>query len=239
MGHSASVANRSRNASRISNGGAGFGSSTHSKQSLRSQSQSDAASLSSSRSQSQASNRQQDFDPFQDIAAHTPAPGYSSDLLDSYGNDFASTGSNDAAKVLVNIALNEDLTCFYKLSRMSSCTVEGVVQVQVKSNVDQGVPFFLLLRDPSHHIHSIQENKKFADSMAESLASEPASTRPDYMFTVSVPKADNYFPVMRYKCGNELRPVPIVSQEQMIKGLSLARFSDPFILFRNSECKQE
>ena len=31
------------------------------------------------------------------------------------------------------------------------------------------------------------------------------------MFTISVPKADDYFPVMRYKCSNDLRPVPIVS----------------------------
>jgi hypothetical protein len=47
--------------------------------------------------------------------------------------------------------------------------------------------------------------------MAVSLANEPANSRPDHKFTVSVPKADSYFPVMRYKCGNDLRPVPIVS----------------------------
>ena len=84
-------------------------------------------------------------------------------------------------------------------------------QVQVKSNAQQGVPFSLLINDPSQHIQSIQENKKFAENMAEALMQERPSTRPDYKFTVSVPKADNYFPVMRYKCGNELRPVPIVS----------------------------
>lgn len=193
------------------NGGAGgaFGSSSvHSKQSVRSF-QSDGASLTSNRSHSQGIK--QNFDPFQDTAAHTPEPGNGNEALEGSGNDFLSSSQ---AKVLVNIALNEDLTCFYKLSKMSSCSVEGVVQVQVKSNTNQGVPFFLLLRDPSNHIQSIQENKKFADSMADSLATEPASTRPDYMFTISVPKADNYFPVMRYKCGNELRPVPIVSTDQ-------------------------
>jgi hypothetical protein len=47
--------------------------------------------------------------------------------------------------------------------------------------------------------------------MAASLANEPENSRPDHKFTVSVPKADSYFPVMRYKCGNDLRPVPIVS----------------------------
>ena len=124
-------------------------------------------------------------------------------------------GNNGAApaKVLVNIALNEDITCFYKLSKLTSCSVEGVVQVQVKSNVDQGVPFFLLIRDPSKCIQSIQENKKYADSMADTLVSNHhhRTSKSDYMFTVSVPKADDYFPVMRYKCGDELQPVPIVS----------------------------
>ena len=32
-------------------------------------------------------------------------------------------------KIQVNIALNEDLTCSYRQSRISSCTIEGVVQV--------------------------------------------------------------------------------------------------------------
>jgi len=33
------------------------------------------------------------------------------------------------ARIQVNIALNEDLTCSYKLSQLSSCNVEGVAQV--------------------------------------------------------------------------------------------------------------
>jgi hypothetical protein len=93
---------------------------------------------------------------------------------------------------------------------MSTCSVEGVVQVQVRANVEQNVPFLLLMRDPSKHIQSIQENKKFADNMAESLEHDPNKSRPDYLFTVSVPKSDTYFPVMRYKCRDDLRPVPIV-----------------------------
>jgi hypothetical protein len=190
-----------------------FGSSTHSKQSVRSV-QSDGTSKTPSRSQSHSSRSNRgNFDPFQEVsAANLDGLGGATNGNDG-GAILAGGNHRDgaAAKVLVNIALNEDLTCFYKLSKMSSCSVEGVVQVQVKSNVDQGVPFLLLMRDPSKHIQSIQENKKFADSMAGSLSAESAATRPDYMFTVSVPKADNYFPVMRYKCGDELRPVPIVS----------------------------
>jgi hypothetical protein len=45
----------------------------------------------------------------------------------SLGHDSSDGGG---PKVTINIALNEDLTCFYKLSKMSSCNVEGVVQVR-------------------------------------------------------------------------------------------------------------
>jgi hypothetical protein len=134
------------------------------------------------------------------------------------GNPMPSGGSKrsgGAARVQVNVALNEDLTCFYKLAKMSSCSVEGVIQVQVKTNAEQAAPFSLSIRDPSSHILSIQENKKFAEDMASTIQQEPPSRRPDYKFTVSVPKGDNYFPVMRYKCGTELRPVPIRVQTRV------------------------
>lgn len=169
-------------------------------------------------SRNQTRGRQQS-DPFAGRTLPTDTPTtasettYSKDLLaDANGN--ATVGNHrdgGPPKVLVNVALNEDLTCFYKLSKLSSCSVEGVIQVQVRSNIDQGVPFFLLIRDPSKCIQSIQENKKFADNMAGSLPSNHRAMKSDHMFTISVPKADDYFPVMRYKCGNDLRPVPIVS----------------------------
>jgi hypothetical protein len=207
-----------------------------------------------------------------DLNQHPPQ--FDDDLMGgrsirSLGNDSAGLGSvfgnssnGTTPRVQVNVALNEDLTCFYKLSKMSSCTVEGVIQVrkerekapppwskiaarcwaqlfyasvicvkravfnvgsvqdsqppliatclslqvQVKSTAPQGVPFVLLVRDPSRHIQSLQENKKFVESMSDGTTERS----PDQKFTVSVPKADNYFPVMRYKCGNDLRPVPIV-----------------------------
>jgi hypothetical protein len=71
------------------------------------------------------------------------------------------------------------------------------------------VPFFLYLRDASMHIASMQDNKKFADDISDSLVHTKEDA--DHKFTVSVPKSENYFPVLRYKCVPELRPVPIVS----------------------------
>lgn len=126
-------------------------------------------------------------------------------------------------KIQVNIALNEDLTCSYRQSRISSCTIEGVVQVQVKSELTTGTPFFLLLKDPANHIRMIQENRRYADDMTEAFLTERKEEEKgfDHKFTISVPKAENYFPVMRYKCSNELRPVPIRVQTRtrMIGGL--------------------
>ena len=82
-------------------------------------------------------------------------------------------------------------------------------QIQVKANTRVDVPFFLYLRDASMHIASMQENKKFADDISDSLVHTNEDA--DHKFTVSVPKSESYFPVLRYKCIPDLRPVPIVS----------------------------
>jgi len=119
-------------------------------------------------------------------------------------------------RIQVNVALNEDLTCSYKQSKISSCTIEGVVQVQVRSDAPDSAPFFLLMRDPSRHIRMIQENRRYADDMSEHLSeANPDDAGVDYKFTISVPRAENYFPVMRYKCSGELRPVPIRVQTRV------------------------
>lgn len=148
------------------------------------------------------------LDPFVgNVSRDTMAVGETS--VDSGGNFREYESGNP--RFQVNLALNEDLTCFYKQSRMSSCSVEGLIQVQVKSNTKPGFPFYLFIRDPSGHIQSIQENRKFAEIV--DAAGEPDI---DYLFAVSVPQPDNYFPVMRYKCDSELRPVPIVSVDLIL-----------------------
>jgi hypothetical protein len=133
------------------------------------------------------------------------------------GRKFKGGSSVDGMnRIQVNVALNEDLTCSYKQSKISSCTIEGVVQVQVKSDAPDSAPFFLLMRDPSRHIRMIQENRRYADDMSERLSeTNPDDVGVDYKFTISVPRAENYFPVMRYKCSPELRPVPIRVQTRV------------------------
>ena len=83
-------------------------------------------------------------------------------------------------------------------------------QVQVKANLRSVVPFHLLLRDPASHIATLQENRTFAEDATEELAHDNEDEYADRKFTVRVAKSDNYFPVLRYKCSPELRPVPIV-----------------------------
>ena len=56
----------------------------------------------------------------------------SQDTRSHSGNhDGASSVMSQQARIQVQIALNEDLNCSYKLSQLSSCNVEGVVQVCV------------------------------------------------------------------------------------------------------------
>lgn len=43
--------------------------------------------------------------------------------------------SESSVRLQVNVALNEDLTCSYKQSKMTSCSVEGVIQVREIDNV--------------------------------------------------------------------------------------------------------
>ena len=60
------------------------------------------------------------------------------EMMSAGGRSSRSLGNGSTAgtpRVQVNVALNEDLTCFYKLSKMSSCSVEGVIQVCVVQGV--------------------------------------------------------------------------------------------------------
>ena len=143
-------------------------------------------------------------------------------------------GAPPTVRFQVSVALNEDLTCSYRDSKISSCSVDGMIQVQIK-NVeglgdamapdDEPPPFALYLRDPSRHIRSIQENKKYAGGYGAAVASITGENVADgseheRKYVVTLPKTSSYFPVMKYKCSNDLRPVPIVSCLYYILSLS-------------------
>lgn len=77
-------------------------------------------------------------------------------------------------------------------------------KVQVRTSGRATGPFLLIIRDPSHHIEMLQENKRFAEDLDRGHEN-------DFKYAVSIPKGDSYTPVIRYKCVDKLRPVPLVS----------------------------
>jgi len=122
----------------------------------------------------------------------------------------------------LNLALNEDLTCEYKRSKLSSLSMEGTLQVRVSTSYKDGgrqqqeqeqspVPFSLIFQDHSGHIKALQENKKFV----ENVSHEEDVARREFNYTIKVPREEEYFPVVRYKCGSSLRPVPIRVQSRV------------------------
>lgn len=124
-----------------------------------------------------------------------------------------------ARQLDVSLAVNEDLTCEYHRSKLSSLSVEGTVQIRVQTRHKQdlppqqqqqrlsSIPFFLVVQDRSGHIKTIQENNKFAENTTQEVYDSPG----DVKYTIQVPEAEEYAPVLRYKCDSSLRPVPIVS----------------------------
>ena len=71
------------------------------------------------------------------------------------------------------------------------------------------IPFHLIFQDHSRHIKSVQENKKFVHHV------DAQSTAREYTYSISLPREDEYFPVVRYKCSSSLRPVPIRVQSRV------------------------
>jgi hypothetical protein len=124
----------------------------------------------------------------------------------------------------VGLALNEDLTCEYKRSKLSSLTVEGTVQVRVRTRYkDDGstpqqqqsppIPFLLVFQDHSGHMKALQENKKFVENITHENNDDVVNR--EFTYTIKVPREEEYFPVVRYKCGSSLRPVPIRVQSRI------------------------
>ena len=115
----------------------------------------------------------------------------------------------------VSLALNEDLTCEYKQSKLSNLTVEGTIQVRMSTSYEgeppqdapSSIPFVLFFKDHSGHVKTLQENKKFV----ENVSHESEVANREFTYTITIPREEEYFPVVRYKCDTSLRPVPIVS----------------------------
>lgn len=61
------------------------------------------------------------------------------------------------------------------------------------------------------HIEAIQENRKFCEDASHELVPDNDTDYADRKILIKIPKPETYFPVLRYKCSSDLRPVPMVS----------------------------
>lgn len=111
-------------------------------------------------------------------------------------------------KLFITLALNEDLSCTYTGNKLTHCTVQGIIQILMKSESTAFVPFLCRLFDSETHIESIEHNEKYANNISHEHVSGDEWT---YQFIVTLPKADNYYPVLKYVCNKKLVPVPLVS----------------------------
>jgi hypothetical protein len=83
--------------------------------------------------------------------------------LTSDGRSAANDSMSSSGRVQVNIALNEDLSCSYKLSQLSTCTVEGVVQVRRVEH--ESALVLLRLLTSSRFTDTSQNNRSVAESI--------------------------------------------------------------------------
>lgn len=146
----------------------------------------------------------------------------------------------DQQKLVLNVALNEDLMCTYQQGKMFSSVIEGHVQFQLSyathhakpyssSSSQQSSslhPFTFLIKDSSRHLRAIQEcmSPELFKNCSQEINKEQDHGA-DYKYQVQLPvsdynntntitnkKRDNYTSFLKYKCSHELRPVPIVSK---------------------------
>jgi hypothetical protein len=115
-------------------------------------------------------------------------------------------------KLFTMLALNEDFTCSYRNSKMQSFSVDGTVQVQLKSESTAFVPFSVLVRDSMGHIEKLEENTELVNDISKELTKNEDW---EYKFIVTLPKPDVYFPILKYKCTTKVSPIPLRVQSKV------------------------
>jgi hypothetical protein len=116
-------------------------------------------------------------------------------------------------KLFITLALNEDLSCTYSGNKLTSCAVQGIIQLLMKSDSTAFVPFLCRVFDSEKHVESIEHNEKYANDISLERNSEDEWA---YQFIVTLPKSDNYYPILKYMCSKSLIPVPLVSHHYKV-----------------------
>ena len=74
------------------------------------------------------------------------------------------------------------------------------------SNGKLNVPFTIYVKDPLVHIDTFNENTKYASKMQH----RNDNSNDGHNFHIVLPEPDKYFSLFKYKCRDDLKPVPIV-----------------------------
>mmetsp|Transcript_578 Transcript_578/g.905 ORF Transcript_578/g.905 Transcript_578/m.905 type:complete len:627 (+) Transcript_578:20-1900(+) len=118
-------------------------------------------------------------------------------------------------KLFVNVALNEDLSCTYRKSKLNAHTTDGSIQILLKSDSTAFVPFTFVLTDLHDHIEKLIENTNYASIISSEDYIHDADVGTRKKFIVKLPKYDHYFPILKYRCKPSLIPVPLRVQSRV------------------------
>lgn len=91
-----------------------------------------------------------------------------------------------------------------------SCAVQGIVQLQLRSESTAFVPFVVGVFDAEGQVEGVEENSQYANEISNELDSRDECK---HRFIVTLPKADSYYPILKYTCSNKVIPVPVVSSD--------------------------
>lgn len=138
----------------------------------------------------------------------------------------------ETAHLTVSVALNEDVSCYYRNSKLLTCKVNGLLQLQARTDPPSihNTPFIVLIKDPSQHIQAIRASNEYATDVTDG-----DDDLTNFMYIVNNIPNDRFVSVFKYKCNDNLCPVPLriqmksrLLQENRLR-LSLQISSNPEI----------
>mmetsp|Transcript_45841 Transcript_45841/g.53635 ORF Transcript_45841/g.53635 Transcript_45841/m.53635 type:complete len:1446 (-) Transcript_45841:74-4411(-) len=126
--------------------------------------------------------------------------------------------SQPTPRIMISIALTEEINCSYHQSKVKTLTVDGVVQVKLHPSSPINIPYKLIISDPIHQIKTIHENRKYIDQkqrLQQSIKDDQKQIKSEHSYVVTMPKAGQYMPLAKYRCNSKVQPVPIRVQSRV------------------------
>ena len=132
--------------------------------------------------------------------------GCQSDLLNSGRMD------NNNSEIKARISLKEEMNCLYdSVSRTSSCTVNGSIQIKSAQGLE-GNSFYLLIKDPKLHLESVKINEEALEWVTDNKHVDEGGKSP-HSFLVDISRGVHLtnLSVCKYICKSTTLFLPMVS----------------------------